>query len=105
MANTQRKVTDYHITDHGVEHCQYFRGHGISCTKWEDCATGCGETPHEALEDALDCLAQNGWDVESIVNDQPDDEEHTVAHALDLDYDNEEDCETECHWYVSVDVK
>jgi len=42
-----KKIADYSITDHGVEHSQYFQGAGVACTKWDDCATGIGNSPWE----------------------------------------------------------
>lgn len=66
------KILDYSITDHGVEHCQYFQGDGISFTEYTDCATGCGNSAYDALEDALEQLASNGWDTETIPNEMSD---------------------------------
>lgn len=68
-----RKVADHSVTDHGVEHSQYFQGDGIAFTEYTDCATGCGNSAFEAMEDALEQLASNGWDVECIPNDLSDD--------------------------------
>lgn len=48
-----KRILDYSITDHGVEHSQYFQGDGISFTEYTDCATGCGNSAWNALEDAL----------------------------------------------------
>ncbi len=59
-----RKVTDYEIDDHGVEHSQYFQGAGTG--NFDDVATGIGNNAEEAFNDALDSLAQNGWDVSEI---------------------------------------
>jgi hypothetical protein len=96
------------VTDHGVDNCQYFQGHGISLTDYEDCATGCGDSFNEAFEDALDSLAQNDWDVSSIVNEDSEhkDANKSVAEFLDLDCENDEDMEDcESYYYVSIDVK
>lgn len=41
-----------------ADHNQYFQGHGIAFTDWDACATGCGETLNEAIEDALEQLAE-----------------------------------------------
>lgn len=64
-----RKIKDYQIVDHGVEHVQYFQGAGVSFTRFTDdtCYTGVGDSPAEALEDALEQLAMSGeFDVESL---------------------------------------
>lgn len=47
--------------DGGVDSASYFRGAG--CEDFDDVATGTGSTAREALDDALDALASNGWDV------------------------------------------
>lgn len=60
------KPTDFQIHDHGPNHAQYFTGHGLAFSKFKDCATGCSFTPEEALDDALEQLAQNGWNVDPI---------------------------------------
>lgn len=62
-----KTIMEYEITDHGVEHAQHFQGAGTSFTKWDDCSTGCGNSPGEALADALEMLSQSDdWDVESL---------------------------------------
>lgn len=44
------------VIDHGAEHCQYFQGCGVAFTRFNHVITGCGDTPREAFEDALDQL-------------------------------------------------
>lgn len=67
-----KRILDYSITDHGVEHHQYFQGDGISFTEYTDCATGCGNSAYDALDDAFEQLASNGWDTETIPNEMSD---------------------------------
>ena len=45
---------EYQIEHHGVHHEQYWRGAGISGTSWDECCSGIGSTPAEALDDALE---------------------------------------------------
>ena len=52
-----KKIKDFEIVDHGVEHPDYFQGCGVTYTKFDDCATGIGRSLHEALGDALEQLA------------------------------------------------
>ena len=59
-------VSSFEVIHHGVENSSYFQGAGISHTKFKDIATGCGSTEKEALEEALEMLASNEWDVESL---------------------------------------
>lgn len=53
-----KTITDYRIVDHGIEHAQYFQGHGTAFTNWDHCVTGCGDNFAEAIEDALESMAQ-----------------------------------------------
>ena len=84
-----KKIAEYDVKTHGQDAPDYFQGHGIALTHWEDCATGIGGTEQEALEDALESLAQAGWDTSNI-HDKLDDKE-TAQEDL--------------YWHVSVDVK
>lgn len=103
MKTTAMKtVTKFQIIDHGVEHAQYFQGCGLSFTDYNDVATGCGSTPKEALDDAIDSLAQNGWDCEAV--DQSDEyvnASETTPPEIAQSYDEEN---SELYYYVSVRV-
>jgi hypothetical protein len=54
------------VIDHGVEHEQYFQGCGISCTRFDDIATGIGDSVAEAIDDCLEQLACNDWEVDGM---------------------------------------
>lgn len=90
-----KKVNAFEIVDHGVDNEQYFPGCGVACTDFIGIATGIGDSAHEAMEDALEQLAQMDWDVEGIKNDLSEDIEVPEAP---------EDEPNECHYYVSVRV-
>jgi len=94
-----KKIGKFEIINHGIESEQYFSGCGVAYTEYTDCATGCGDTAHAALEEALESLAQNDWDVEGIENDLSDD----VDVCGECDSDACEGCEL--HFYVSVRVR
>jgi hypothetical protein len=53
-------VQSVDVVSHGVDNSQYFQGAGVSFTEFDDCATGVGNSEREALEDALESLAQSG---------------------------------------------
>jgi hypothetical protein len=61
-----RRIKAYEIDNMGQDHAQYFQGAGISFTDWEDVAVGVGSDAKEAYEDAVDSLAQNGWDADRL---------------------------------------
>ena len=61
-----RLIGEFEIVDHGIEHEQYWQGCGLTFTAYEDIATGIGEDFAEAVGDALDALAENGWNVKGM---------------------------------------
>lgn len=87
-----KTIIDHEIIDHDYMLPDYFQGCGICLTKFDDVATGCGLSRQDAYDDALEMLAQNGWDVSSI--------EETFSENKFVP----EDCE-ESYYYVSVMVR
>jgi hypothetical protein len=69
-----KTVEKYEIIDHGVENSDYFQGCGVSFTEFDSVYTGIGDTPAEALDDALD-QASYEYNTESIANNLSDDSE------------------------------
>lgn len=75
-----KKVKQFEIINHGVEHSQYFQGCGVSLTKYDECATGTGNSYKEALNDALESLAQNEWEVsEDLEQEVKDADDHNYV--------------------------
>ena len=124
-----KTITCFEIVDHGIDHAQYFQGCGVSHTKFSDVATGCGDNPAAALSDALETLAQDGWDVSKVEAsaegidylkaEKPSayDEARAQLEAdnpqgnneSDADYsaridEYQSDADSELHYYVSVRV-
>ena len=86
-----RKTTEnFEVIDHEVDHEQYFQGCGVAWTEFTDCATGVGESAHDALEDALESLAQGDWDTSKINNH--------LSKKVDVKHEDN-------HHYVTVRVK
>jgi len=52
------KIGKFEVIDHGVNGSQYFQGCGVSFTEFDHVVTGYGDNFSEALEDALEMLAQ-----------------------------------------------
>ncbi len=109
--NQMKAVTKFEIIDHGIDNAQYFQGCGVSFTSFDECATGCGENASEAYNDALESLAQNGWDVLPIVES----EEGIAANGETADTvsqyiasiaepSEEQDEDHELYYYVSIRV-
>lgn len=59
-------ISKFEIIDHGIDHAQYFQGCGVSYTEYDECITGCGQDAKEAIEDALESMAQNGVETDEI---------------------------------------
>lgn len=98
-----KTITVYEILDHGVDSPSYFPGCGTTFTEFADCATGIGDNPQEALEDALETLAQGDWD---IPEDSPLSKERLSEESDLPDTDGESDDGGEGPWhYVSVRVR
>lgn len=62
----KKRIAEFELVDHGIDHEQYFQGCGVAYTDFTDVATGIGDNPAEAIEDALESLAQNDWDMDGI---------------------------------------
>jgi hypothetical protein len=115
-----KRAEAFELIDHGIEGASYFQGCGTSHTQYTDVATGNGNNPAEAIDDALESLAQQGWDSEDLearIKEQegwkefptsPDVETHLIDVNPD-DYSDEdgefigEDCDT--YYYVSIRVR
>jgi len=101
-----KKIEKYQILDHGVDHAQYFRGCGTTFTEFQDVATGVGDTAAEALEDALESLAQCDWDTSTITETLDDEESVCDVCEHDRDDRDPDECDgCELHYYVSVRVR
>ena len=62
----ERIIIEFEIVDHGIEHEQYFQGCGTCHSAFADVATGCGDNPAEAIDDALEQIACGGVDVSGM---------------------------------------
>lgn len=115
----ESEVPEFRIVDHGVEHAQYFQGHGTSFTKWDESITGHGMSPKEAIDDALEQLAGAGIKLPANLDDfmnaveKKAKEMYGDNYAKNMvsevqkksgEYETEEDMETsELYYYVSID--
>lgn len=63
----KKTIVEFELLDHGIENSQYFQGCGTCGTDFEDVATGCGNNPAEAVDDALESLAQMDWETDGMV--------------------------------------
>ena len=64
--NTAKRIGEFELIDHGIEHSQYFQGCGVAFTRFANVATGIGDNPAEAIDDCLEQVAQAGFDTEGM---------------------------------------
>jgi hypothetical protein len=98
-----KTISKYQIVDHGVEHSQFFSGCGTAFTEYESVYTGIGDTPFEALEDALNDASMDDWDCEHIENELSD--KSDIPETEQEDDDEFSDDASELYHYVSIRVK
>jgi hypothetical protein len=94
QTETRRRVSDYSIDDEGPVSPQYWQGVSTSFTHYDDVYTGVGDNAREALENALDIAAVDGWDVDAIPNDMPETPtlcERCMEDMIAFGVDEEED--------------
>ncbi len=99
------KITSFQVVDHGIEHAQYFQGCGVAFTDYDECVTGCGATFGEAIEDALDSIAQSESGVDFNVLRGRLHTELTGHPSSEFDGnwpDPETAVDEDCYYYVSI---
>lgn len=87
-----RRITKFAIREHGLKNEQYFEGCGTSFTEFQESHTGIGHSMYDALEDALEMAAQNGWDTDCV--------ENTLSKEILVPEDSED-----LHVYASILLK
>ena len=69
---------EHEVVDVGIDNSQYFQGVGRD--NFDGVFTGCGDTPSEAFENALESAAQMGWLVDEIPS--PYTEQHDLEYCV-----------------------
>jgi hypothetical protein len=103
MTETRKTIVEFELVDHGIDNSQYFPGCGVSCTEFEECATGAGNNFAEAVDDALESLAQMGYDVDGmekriLAQELPRKRKLPRKPAVKASWDD-------CYYYVSLRVR
>ncbi len=99
----RKRIGQFELVDHGIEHEQYFQGCGLAFTEFEDIATGIGDNPAEAIDDCLEQLACNDWDTEGM-EERILSECYTRRRKLPKTPSVPKRAE-DCHYYMSIRVK
>jgi hypothetical protein len=105
-----KPIFDHRVHDHGIMYSDYFQGVSTIHTHYDDAYVGAGENAYEALDDALDNAASDGWDVRSVKNefdpDSPENVQNTVReNNPDMDEDDDTDMADGIYCYVSLLVQ
>lgn len=106
-----KKILEFEIVDHGVEHSDYFQGCGVAFTKFSDVATGIGDSLQEALEDAAEQLATAGFEISAELNSEIESADATDHSNRLPDVTQHTDCgEPECfaegvYYFASIRIK
>jgi len=89
------KIYEYRIKSLGLDHPDYVCGAGIVGTTWDDAVLGCGDSEAAAYEDALQSLAEQGWDISDLPS------------AADAGMDSEDvvPVDSEEFYYVAIYVR
>jgi len=95
-------VPDFEVVDHGIEHSQYFHGCGTAFTKFEHVATGCGNDFAEAMEDALESIAQQHSDIDFPAFEQAIKAEIGCKTVSWPESDAVPEDAEDCYYYVSI---
>ncbi len=66
MSNQQKRIGEFEVIDHEIEHSQYFQGCGVAFTSFENVVTGIGDNLAEAIDDCLEQVAQAGFETEGM---------------------------------------
>lgn len=99
------------VVFHGIEHSQYFQGHGLAFTTYTHTATGIGSSSAEALDDAIEQLyyefepedvktavRETGLSFRNLEKSAAKDEETLREVSGDSE-------DSELHYFVSVDLE
>lgn len=103
-----KPIYDHSIRQHGIMYSDYFQGVSTVHTQWESVYTGTGENAYEALDEALDDAAMDGWDVRSIENEFDPNDQDNVQNAVrenNPDMEDDDDIADGVYYYVSIFVR
>lgn len=95
-----RTILKFEFTDWTLDHPDYFQGHGVAFTEFDECYTGIGNSPLEAAEDAIEqcAYAGEGWPSE-LANEADEAVEAFSGQGDELAEDDER------RYFVSIRVK
>ena len=107
-----KAIAGFEVIVEGPENSQYWQGQGLAFTPYKVCATGIGDTPADALADALDGLAQQGYEVSDAQEKEMEktlgtEADTSVVDALEIeaDEDGEYPDDLDSYWYVTIKAK
>jgi len=98
MESTAKGIKEYELIDHGNQFADYFRGCGTMGTPYDHVVTGIGIHPADAIDDALEQMAQqhDGLDLDALEKQMLADNTLTEWPKLGTK-DADEDSDAEYH--------
>lgn len=79
----KKTPTTWEIINHGVDNSTYLNG--VCSLGYDDAVTGTGNSAKEAFNDALEELAEDGWAVDEIKNEEMDNRLKEIENNSDHD--------------------
>ena len=104
-----KKLQNFEILNHGIDHCQYFPGYsvlkdlgyGVSGARWTHAIVGAGGNAREAYLDAL----EQTWSTLSGVDEKSLDKLPSRPRGIRVRDKVPADANEECYWYVILLLK
>jgi len=95
------------VTGYGIDHLDYFPGHGLIGTEYDYADYGIGSSFNEALDDSIEMLSQS-CDMDLTPEDIQEIESEVLEHFMP-ETENEtwrvELIDSDCYWFVGLRVK
>lgn len=89
---------NYQIINHGIENSDYFQGCGTYGTEYNQAYTGIGDSPREALADAIEQAACDGVEI------TPEIEKEAAEYPETPDIGQNDESVAEMYCYVSIRI-
>ncbi len=98
-------VGRFELVDHGIDNSQYFQGISTAFTSFNECATGCGDSASDAINDLMEMVAQQDFDTDGLEHrlmaDAGYDPAHNAWPKIEVEH-AEGDEPDDTYYYVSL---
>lgn len=101
----KKQIEAYEFRDHGYEHSQYFQGCSTYGTPYDYVATGAGLSRHEAIDQALEIAAMDGYNVDPCEKSRRGKGHQAWGNDYKVPMAYRKDEYNEVYWYISIMIK